>query len=65
MVMLNTFAPPQADTKQQQYNVLLQQIRDIVYNEEDLVANLSNIAAILHQQHSARCNLPTKWVTAI
>ncbi|MEM8968318.1 MAG: GAF domain-containing protein [Bacteroidota bacterium] len=49
MVMLNTFAPPQADTKQQQYNVLLQQIRDIVYNEEDLVANLSNIAAILHQ----------------
>lgn len=49
MIMLSTYAPPQANTKQQRYNVLLQQIRDIVYNENDLVANLGNIAAILHQ----------------
>jgi len=49
MVMLNTYAIPQADTKQQRYNVLLRQIRDIIYNENDLIANLGNIAAILHQ----------------
>ncbi|MGD1894082.1 MAG: GAF domain-containing protein [Cyclobacteriaceae bacterium] len=47
--MLNTYAIPQADTKQQRYNVLLRQIRDIIYNENDLIANLGNIAAILHQ----------------
>lgn len=49
MVMLNTHIIPQADTKQQRYNVLLQQIRDIIYNENDIIANLGNVAAILHQ----------------
>ena len=49
MVMLKTYITPQGDSKQQQYNVLLRQIRDIIYNENDLIANLGNIAAILHQ----------------
>ena len=49
MVMLDNFVIPQdTDTKQQKYNTLLRQIRDVVYNEEDLVANLANVAAILH-----------------
>ena len=49
MVMLDSFVIPQdTDTKQQKYNTLLPQIRDIVYNEEDLIANLANVAAILH-----------------
>lgn len=47
--MLKTCITPQGDSKQQRYNVLLQQIRDIIYNENDIIANLGNIAAILHQ----------------
>ena len=49
MVMLDSFVIPQdTDSKQQKYNILLTQIRDVVYNEEDLTANLANVAAILH-----------------
>lgn len=49
MVTLDSFVIPQdTDSKQQKYNTLLRQIRDVVYNEEDLVANLANVAAILH-----------------
>lgn len=36
------------EIKQQRYNILLKQIRNIVYNENNLVINLTNIAAILH-----------------
>ena len=47
--MLDSFVIPQnTDSKQQKYNALLRQIRGVVYNEEDLTANLANIAAILH-----------------
>ena len=49
MVMLDSFVIPQdTDSKQQKYSALLRQIRDVVYNEEDLIANLANVAAILH-----------------
>ena len=49
MVMLDGFVVPQdTDSKQQKYNTLLKQVRDIVYNEEDLTANLANTAAVLH-----------------
>ena len=49
MVMLNNLIAPQdTDSKQQKYTFLLRQIRNVVYNEEDLVANLANVAAILH-----------------
>lgn len=49
MVMLDSFVIPQdTDSKQQKYSALLKQIRNIVYNEEDLTANLGNVAAILH-----------------
>ena len=49
MVILDSFVVPQStDSKQQKYNSLLRQIRDVVYNEEDLVANLANVSAILH-----------------
>lgn len=51
MVMLDSgkFVIPQGiNTKQQKYSILLRQIRGVVYNEEDLVANLANVAAILH-----------------
>ena len=48
MVILDSFVVPQnTDSKQQKYNSLLRQIRDVVYNEEDLVANLANVTAIL------------------
>lgn len=47
--MLDSFVIPEdTDSKQQKYNTLLKQIRDVVYNEEDLIANLANVAAILH-----------------
>ena len=49
MVTLDSFVIPQdSDSKQQKYNTLLKQIRNVVYNEEDLIANLANVAAILH-----------------
>lgn len=40
---------PEVESKQQRYNVLLKHIRDIVYNEDNLMTNLTNIAAILHR----------------
>lgn len=47
--MLNTFVAPQkTDSKQQKYALLIRQIRNVVYNEDDLLANLANVAAILH-----------------
>lgn len=49
MVMLDSFVIPQnTASKQQKYNALLTQIRNVVYNEEDITANLGNTAAILH-----------------
>ena len=49
MVMLDNFVIPEdVNSKQQKYNILLRQIRNVVYNEEDLIANLANVAALLH-----------------
>ena len=49
MVMLSNLTVPQGtDSKQQKYALLLRQIRNVVYNEEDLTANLANVAALLH-----------------
>lgn len=49
MVMLSNLSVPQdTDSKQQKYALLLRQIRHVVYNEEDMTANLANVAALLH-----------------
>ncbi len=40
--------PLDINSKQQRYDILIKQIRDIVFNEEDLTANLANTAAVLH-----------------
>ena len=49
MIMLDSFVVPlDTDSKQQKYSMLLRQIRNVAYNEEDLTANLANVAAILH-----------------
>jgi GAF domain-containing protein len=48
MVILENVTTPTHQTKQQKYKMLLQQIRDIVSNEDDLIANFGNIAAVTH-----------------
>lgn len=48
MVMLENLVIPGVESKQQQYGALLKQIREIVYNEEDLSVSLTSVAAILH-----------------
>ncbi|WKN32574.1 GAF domain-containing protein [Porifericola rhodea] len=48
MVILENVTTPTDQTKQQKYKMLFQQIRDIVSKEEDLTANLGNIAAVVH-----------------
>lgn len=49
MVTLNEFVVPRdTGSKQQRYTALLKQVRNIVYNEDNLTANLANTAAVLH-----------------
>ena len=37
------------DTKQERYEVLLPQIASVVEGEADLIANMANVAAMLHE----------------
>ena len=39
----------QGETKQERYEALLPQIRSVVENEPDLIANMANVAAMLHE----------------
>ena len=39
-------------TKQEQYEALLPQIKGLLHGEEDLIANLANVAAALKEQFS-------------
>lgn len=48
MVMLEKIAVPPSIGKQQRYNLLLTHVQKVIYGEEDLIANLGNVAAILH-----------------
>lgn len=48
MVILENVTTPTNQSKQQRYQFLLQQIRTIVSQEDDLTANLANIAAVVH-----------------
>ena len=54
MVILENSKRPlyQSQSKQQNYRLLLKQTRDIVSQEDDLIANLANIAALVHQTMS-------------
>ena len=38
----------QGDTKQERYEALLPQIKSVVEDERDLIANMANVAAMLH-----------------
>lgn len=48
MVILENVTTPSNQTKEQKYKMLLQQIRDIISTEDDLIANFGNIAAVTH-----------------
>ncbi len=48
MVMLENLVVPDSISKQERYNLLLNQMRTLVHEENDIIANLGNIAAILH-----------------
>lgn len=48
MVMLEKLVVPKTTGKQQRYNLLLKYIRQLIYEEKNLIANLGNVAAILH-----------------
>lgn len=39
----------QGDTKQERYEALLPQIKSVVEDERDLIANMANVAAMLHE----------------
>lgn len=39
----------QGDTKQERYEALLPQIKAVVEGESDLIANMANVAAMLHE----------------
>ena len=39
----------QGDTKQERYEALLPQIKAVVEDEPDLIANMANVAAMLHE----------------
>ena len=39
----------QGDTKQERYEALLPQIKAVVEEEADLIANMANVAAMLHE----------------
>ena len=39
----------QGETKQERYEALLPQIKAVVENEPDLIANMANVAAMLHE----------------
>ena len=39
----------QGDTKQERYEALLPQIKAVVEEEADLIANMANLAAMLHE----------------
>lgn len=48
-MIIEQLVKSEVETKQQRYNALLKQIRSLVYNEDNLIINLTNIAAILHR----------------
>ncbi|MFP4088992.1 MAG: GAF domain-containing protein [Cyclobacteriaceae bacterium] len=48
MVILESITTPTHQSKQQKYQMLLKQIREIIGQEEDLTANLANIASAVH-----------------
>lgn len=48
MVMLANLTIPLAASKQQRYDLLIKQLEELVCRENDLITNLSNIAAVLH-----------------
>lgn len=48
MVILENVTAPTHQTKQQNYKMLLQQVRNLVSQEDDLTANLANVAALVH-----------------
>ena len=39
----------QGETKQERYEALLPQIKAVVEDEPDLIANMANVAAMLHE----------------
>ncbi len=48
--MTNNISPAfNMESRQKQYSKLLKQIREVVYNEDDLVKNLTSIVALLHK----------------
>jgi len=48
MVILENLMTPTKQSKQHKYQMVLQQIRKIVSHEDDLIANLANVAATVH-----------------
>lgn len=48
MVMLENLVVPEKIGKEQRYNLLMKHIRKLIYGEDNLIANLANVAAILH-----------------
>lgn len=48
MVMLENIVIPKTTGKSHRYNLLMSHIRKLIYGEENLIASLANVAAILH-----------------
>jgi GAF domain-containing protein len=48
MVILDSITTHAHQNKQQKYKMLLNQIREVVGQEDDLTANLANIASLVH-----------------
>jgi GAF domain-containing protein len=48
MVILENVKTPSHQSKQQKYQLLLKKVRNIVSQEDDLTANLANVAAAVH-----------------
>ena len=48
MVILENISANTQRSKQQKYKLLLNQVRNIVSQEEDLTANLANVASLIH-----------------
>jgi len=48
MVILEDVKTPSHQSKQQRYKQLLTQVRNLISHEDDLTANLANVAAALH-----------------
>ena len=42
----------QGDTKQERYEALLPQVKAVIEDEPDLIANMANVAAMLHETFS-------------